>query len=200
MPRSTPSRFWPRARRTRTVKGQHLNILTLECDRDEKDRVTAEFYEAGTLGLIEEDLPDHRCLLQAFFDDATPLGARFSAYGATLRQEEPRDWVEVARAQWQPLLVGERFFLAPAWRDDPAPPGRLRLAMPPGTAYGTGLHSTTQLAMEALERCVHCGDSVLDLGLLSRICGLILAPAAAPACDTGQFPWPRTSGIRRIVW
>jgi hypothetical protein len=28
----------------------------------------------------------------------------------------------------------------------------------------------------------------MDLGLLSRICGAILAPGVVPDCDTGQFP------------
>ncbi len=36
--------------------------------------------------------------------------------------------------------------------------------------------------------------------LLSRICGLILAPAIVPSCDTARFPWPHRCESRRIVW
>ena len=166
-----------------------MNILTLECDRDQKDLLAAELYEAGTLGLIEEDLPDSRCLLRAFFDGETALAQRFSAYGASLRQADEPDWVAAARAQWQPLSVGEQFYLVPAWRDDPAPPGRLRLEMPPGTAFGTGLHPATQLALEALERCVHPGDSVLDLGTGSGILSagaILLGAGQVIACDIDE--------------
>ena len=38
------------------------------------------------------------------------------------------------------------------------------------------------------------------LGLLSRICGLILAPEVFPSCDRGRFPLPRTCESHRIVW
>ena len=63
----------------------------------------AELYEAGTLGVIEEDLPDGRCRLRAFFGEAGPA--------------EGEDWVRVAQSQWQPVAIGERWFLAPAWHD-----------------------------------------------------------------------------------
>jgi len=71
--------------------------------------------------------------------------------GAKLRVEEQRDWVASARELLQPMEVGARFYLAPAWRDDPTPPGRLRITVNPGMAFGTGVHETTQLCMEALK-------------------------------------------------
>jgi ribosomal protein L11 methyltransferase len=170
-----------------------MDIITLECDPGEKDKVIGELYEAGTLGVIEEDLPEGRCRLQAFFEAGTGgagLLSQFSGCGATLRRqearEEARDWAGEARAQWQPLAVGERFFLAPAWRDDPAPAGRLRLEMPPGTAPGTGLHAATQLALEALELCVRPGDCVFDLGTGSGILAAsarLLGAGTVIACD-----------------
>ncbi|RPI18838.1 MAG: hypothetical protein EHM65_01895, partial [Acidobacteriales bacterium] len=166
-----------------------MEVLTLQCDSGEKDKVIGELYDAGTLGVIEEDLPEGHCRLQAFFESDTGgagLLSQFSGYGATLRRQEARDWAGEARAQWQPLVVGERFFLAPAWRDDPAPAGRLRLEMPPGTAPGTGLHAATQLALEALERCVRPGDCVFDLGTGSGILAAsarLLGAGAVIACD-----------------
>ncbi len=42
--------------------------------------------------------------------------------------------------------------------------------------------------------------AAMDVGLLSRICGLILAPAIVPSCDTARFPWPHRCESRRIVW
>ena len=83
--------------------------------------------------------------------------------------EEDRDWVQSARDLLQPMEVGARFFLVPVWRDDPAPEGRLRIAVNPGMAFGTGVHETTQLAIEALERYVRSGMSVLDVGTGSGI-------------------------------
>ena len=48
--------------------------------------------------------------------------------------------------------------------------------------------------------CVDAADSPANFRLLSRICGLTLAPAVSPSCDKGRFPWPCTCESRRIVW
>ena len=69
-----------------------------------------------------------------------------------------------------------------AWSLTPA--GRLRLAIYPGMACGTGRHPATQLALEAIEQYVRPGDSVVDVGTGSGI----LAAAAAlvgAACVVG---------------
>ncbi len=90
--------------------------------------------------------------------------------GARQREEEERDWVQSSRDLLQPMEVGRRFFLVPEWRDDPTPEGRFRIAVNPGMAFGTGVHETTRLCIEALEdylqpgmtraRCRHrIGDS-----------------------------------------
>ncbi len=166
--------------------------VTCECNRVEKDLVAAEFCEAGTLGVIEEDLPDGRYLLKAFFEDdaeASALAARLAPHSVVVRQEATKDWVRVARDQWQPLLAGQRFFLAPPWSNEPAPPGRVRLPMPPGTASGTGLHPATQLALEALERSMLSGDCVLDLGTGSGILSAgarLLGAGKVIACDIDE--------------
>ena len=98
------------------------------------------------------------------------------------------------------MEVGERFFLVPEWRDDPAPAGRFRMVVNPGMAFGTGVHETTRLCLEALERYVRPGMDVLDVGtgsgILARAAGL-LGARRVYACDTdadaveiagGQFP------------
>jgi ribosomal protein L11 methyltransferase len=86
----------------------------------------------------------------------------------------------------QPIEVGERFFLVPEWRDDPAPEGRFRIAVNPGMAFGTGAHETTRLCLEALERHLRPGMDVLDVGtgsgILARAASL-LGARRVWACD-----------------
>jgi ribosomal protein L11 methyltransferase len=67
-------------------------------------------------------------------------------------------------SRWEPLPVGERFFLVPDWRDDAAPPGRLRLVSHAGPAPGSGYHAPTQLALRAMERVARAADDFLDVG------------------------------------
>jgi ribosomal protein L11 methyltransferase len=95
-------------------------------------------------------------------------------YKPEVRREDPVDWGQVSRDAWPPVLVGRRFFLVPPWRSDPTPPGRLRLEMTPGMACGTGHHPATQLCLQAMERYVLPGATVLDVGTGS---GILMAAA-----------------------
>ncbi len=166
--------------------------LKLVCDRTEADLLSAEFYGAGTLGVIEEDLPEGGRRIQAFFHDgkaAAALAKRYVHCRATLCREPAVDWVKVSRSQWQPILIGARLYLTPKWRHDRTPPGRLRLEMPTGTASGTGIHPATQLVLEALDGILRQGDRVLDLGTGSGILSAaasLLGAGAVFACDIDE--------------
>src|ERR1019366_8412729 len=101
--------------------------------------------------------------------------------------EANRDWVQWARDLLQPMEVGARFFLVPQWRDDPTPAGRFRIVVNPGLAFGTGVHETKRLWLEALEEVVKPGARVLDVGtgsgILARAAAL-LGAGKVYACDT----------------
>jgi ribosomal protein L11 methyltransferase len=74
----------------------------------------------------------------------------------------------------------------PEWRDDPAPEGRFRITVNPGLAFGTGVHETTQLCIEALEDYVQPGMTVLDVGTGSGIlreAARLLGAGRTYACD-----------------
>ena len=158
--------------------------LEIECDPEDRDLLIAELWEQGSEGIVELS----NGALRAFFDDAADrrkLRERFP--GAHERQEEERDWVQSAQDLLEPMEVGERFFLVPEWRDDPTPEGRLRIAINPGMAFGTGAHESTQLCIEALEQFVKPGMTVLDVGtgsgILARAAELLGAHRVI-ACDT----------------
>src|SRR5437867_12341653 len=122
--------------------------LEIECDPDDQELLVAELWEHGSAGIVE--LTPRR--VRAFFEDGADRGALLILFpGSTIRIEDPRDWVASARELMQPMEVGKRFFLVPEWRDDPAPAGRFRIAVNPGMAFGTGVHATTRLCIEALE-------------------------------------------------
>ena len=95
--------------------------------------------------------------------------------------------MQSARDLLQPMEVGARFFLVPEWRDDPTPAGRFRIAVNPGMAFGTGVHETTRLCLEALEEFVQPGMRVLDVGTGSGIlaqAARLLGAGKVYACDT----------------
>ena len=82
------------------------------------------------------------------------------------------DWLNNWRKYFKPMPIGERLLINPSWYTDTDPEGRAVLNIDPGLAFGTGKHETTRLCMEAIERYVHEGDSVLDVGCGSGILGI----------------------------
>ena len=157
-----------------------MHILTLTCTARDKDLLISNLWDRSTEGIIEEG--DQ---IQAFFAEQFDA-AEFAAFSPQWKLAEERDWVSETQQAWKPFAVGERFFLVPAWLDDPAPEGRLRLTIHPGLAFGTGADTTTQLCLEALERHLRAGDHVLDLGTGTGIlaeAALLLGAASVAACD-----------------
>jgi len=159
--------------------------LEIDFDPDERDLLIAELWEHGSAGIVE--LSPSR--LRAFFEaDRNALLALYP--GSTLREEEDRDWVQSARDLLQPMEVGDRFYLVPEWRDDPTPPGRFRIVVNPGMAFGTGVHDTTRLCLEALEHYLRPGMRVLDVGTGSGIlarAATLLGAERVYACDTDRI-------------
>src|SRR2546425_1113485 len=158
--------------------------LEIKCDPEDHDLLIAELWEEGSEGIVEVS----PALVRAFFDDAADRRALRDRFpGARERQEEARDWVQSARDLLQPMEVGHRFYLVPEWRDDPAPDGRFRIVINPGMAFGTGVHETTQLCMEALEDYLKPGMTMLDVGTGSGIlaeAARLLGARRVHACDT----------------
>ena len=158
--------------------------LEIECDPDDRELLIADLWDHHSAGIVE--LSNAR--VRAFFEDDEDYSELLQLFpGARMRIEENRDWVKSARDLMQPMEVGARFFLVPEWRDDPTPAGRLRIAVNPGMAFGTGVHETTRLCLEALEEFVKPGARVLDVGTGSGIlaqAAALLGAGKVYGCDT----------------
>jgi ribosomal protein L11 methyltransferase len=169
--------------------------LELTCLEEDVDLLTAELWEAGTIGIRELQVGGGRTLLIAGFAEQ-PLfdfEARLARYAPRWRKEEDIDWVEHTQQSWPGRMVGKHLYLCPPWAVDKAPPDRLRIVHTPGMACGTGEHPCTQLALEALERTVQQGWSVADIGSGSgilTIVALLLGAGCALAADTDASAMP----------
>ena len=158
--------------------------LEIDCDPEDRDLLIAELWEQGSAGIVELNTQTVRSF---FEDDVNRAGLLKLFPGARHRQEETRDWVQSSRDLLQPMEVGKRFYLVPEWREDAAPEGRFRIEVNPGMAFGTGVHETTQLCIEALEDYLRPGMSVLDVGTGSGIlakAAKLLGAGTVTACDT----------------
>ena len=82
-----------------------------------------------------------------------------------------KDWSEAWKQHYQPIAIGKRLMIVPAWMEVDTQ-GRIPIRMDPGMAFGTGAHPTTQLCLEAIEGCYTEGfnpQTVIDLGCGSGI-------------------------------
>ena len=79
-----------------------------------------------------------------------------------------QNWMAAWKDQYQPLKVGQRLAILPAWAENPYP-NRTPIRINPGMAFGTGTHPTTQLCLELMETRVGPDTDVIDVGCGSGI-------------------------------
>jgi ribosomal protein L11 methyltransferase len=162
--------------------------LRIECAAEDVERLSAELWDQGAVGIQELDYGDSTVLLIAFetTEHQSELLQRYVALSPDWERLEDTDWVAQTQESWPARCVGERLFLAPPWSEEPTPPGRLRVVHNPGLACGTGEHQCTQLALLALEHTVTPGTHVLDIGTgsgLLAIAALRLGASLAIGAD-----------------
>ena len=95
------------------------------------------------------------------------------------------DWANAWKASYHLLHIGRHFLVIPAWQlDEVQPePGDRPIILDPGMAFGTGLHPSTQLCLEAIEEIVQPGQRVLDAGCGSGILSIAAARLGATRID-----------------
>jgi ribosomal protein L11 methyltransferase len=145
--------------------------------------------DADTLG--GADLPAGHARLRLFVPPARvePSEAALRAALGDVpigREDVPeQDWNAVWRAHYAAVDIDDRLRVEPAWLRTEEPPGRVHIAIDPGSAFGTGTHETTRLALRALLGALPAGTStpagrLLDVGAGSAILGIAAARLGVP--------------------
>ena len=143
-----------------------------------------DLWEHGTTGILEDEAG-----LKAFFENDSDLTSIQKVWADVIIQggaalSLPTQTFDLDN--WDPILIGERFIVAPSWVATLPQPGRFRLAIDSHAAFGTGRHESTQLMIEALERYVRSGETVVDIGCGSGILGMAaryLCTGLVLSCD-----------------
>ncbi len=121
-----------------------------------------------------EDTPQLRQRLEEILYH---MGRLYPIPPPTFRQLKEEDWANAWKAHYHPFRIGNKIWIQPSWIEngivadsgDFAQTDDVVLVLDPGMAFGTGLHPTTQMCLQALERTVQSGNSVLDVGTGSGI-------------------------------
>ena len=93
------------------------------------------------------------------------------------------DWANSWKQYFKPLVVSDRLIICPTWEKPPSANVRKVLYIDPGMAFGTGGHHTTRLVLEAMERRIKGGETVLDVGCGSGILSIAALLLGAERAD-----------------
>ena len=87
-------------------------------------------------------------------------------------QTEDKDWINNWKEYFHQFSVDD-ILIVPSWEEaSPEDADKLILHIDPGTAFGTGMHETTQLVHRQITKHLQKGDEVLDIGTGSGILGI----------------------------
>jgi ribosomal protein L11 methyltransferase len=107
------------------------------------------------------------------------LGQAYPVAEPIVRTIAEEDWAEAWKRQYHRLRVGRGIVIVPAWEAYTPGPGETIVHMEPGMAFGTGLHPTTRLCLQELEKHLKPGLAVLDVGTGSGILAIAAAKLGA---------------------
>jgi ribosomal protein L11 methyltransferase len=146
------------------------------------DDTIAAMWEFGTAGIIEEP----GCI-RAFFELKYQAEAAAAALDGVVNEaNDTSDTQLAADDEWDPIIVGERFYIASSSCKLDTPAGRLSVTVDAQSAFGSGRHESTQLMLQALEILLKEGMVVGDIGCGSgilAIAALLLRAGTVFACD-----------------
>ena len=114
------------------------------------------------------------------------------------REVDEADWAESWKEHFHVLHLGKRLVVKPSWRKHHRTGDEVIIDLDPGMAFGTGLHPTTRLCLQAIEERadrsplgrtldVGCGSGILSIAAVklgaTRALGVDIDPIAIEATD-----------------
>ena len=88
-------------------------------------------------------------------------------------QTEDKDWINNWKQYFHQFYVND-ILIVPSWEEVKAEDkDKMILHIDPGTAFGTGMHETTQLVIRQLKKYVTPDTEMLDVGTGSGILGIV---------------------------
>ncbi|MGG3841899.1 50S ribosomal protein L11 methyltransferase [Anoxybacillus kestanbolensis] len=98
----------------------------------------------------------------------------------TISEVNEEEWATAWKKYYNPVKISERFTIVPTWETyEPVSSDELIIELDPGMAFGTGTHPTTVMCIQALEKTVKEGDTVVDVGTGSGILSIAAAMLGA---------------------
>lgn len=123
---------------------------------------------------LEED-EDKEKMLQAVRGELKEIGTYVNVGSMEIEesQTEDVDWVNNWKQYFHQFTIDD-VLIIPSWEDvQPEDEDKMIIHIDPGTAFGTGMHETTQLCIRQIKKYVTEDTEILDVGCGSGILGML---------------------------
>ncbi|MCL2283753.1 MAG: 50S ribosomal protein L11 methyltransferase [Fibromonadales bacterium] len=160
------------------VESDNLNYYLIGfCKIEDYELESFKLFEAGIVSLEELEAETDGDVAFKFYtsskDERDRIAALFSHLNFECGEEEAKDWDLWWRERQTPVKVSDGLWVRPPWVNFSAPnAGCAVLALEAKTAFGTGEHSSTALAVQLMEKTDLKNKSVLDIGTGTGILSL----------------------------
>lgn len=154
------------------TKGMFIDILPDVGPDDGTAKVSFYLEDLNDLERILREIEEGLDDLSQFVD----VGDRT----ITTSETEDKDWINNWKEFFKPFTVDD-ILIKPTWETIPEEhKDKLLIQIDPGTAFGTGMHETTQLCIRQLRKYVTGQSKILDVGTGSGILGIAAIKLGAP--------------------
>lgn len=123
---------------------------------------------------LDED-EDKEALLERVREELEELRSFMDIGECTITesQTEDKDWINNWKQYFHQFYVDD-ILIIPSWEEvKPEDENKMIIHIDPGTAFGTGMHETTQLCMRQLKKYVTEDTQMLDVGTGSGILSIV---------------------------
>lgn len=123
---------------------------------------------------LEED-EDKERMLASVREELAEIGTYVNVGAAEIEesQTEDVDWVNNWKQYFHQFTIDD-VLIIPSWEDvQPEDEDKMIIHIDPGTAFGTGMHETTQLCIRQIKKYVTEDTEILDVGCGSGILGML---------------------------
>ena len=165
------------------MKVMYVDLLPDEIAPDDgKAKIHCYFDEEENLENVTLKIQEMLHRLSGFMD----IGEGTISFDKT--KEE--DWVNNWKKFFKPIQLDEQIVIKPTWETLENPKeDTIVIEIDPGTAFGTGMHETTQLCIRQIRKYVTEETQILDVGCGSGILGMLaLKFGAAHSVGTDLDP------------
>ena len=143
-----------------------------------------ELQDNGTVVVEDEekDPEELKAEIQAELDELKDFNLDIGEGTIETESTEDIDWINNWKQYFHQFYIDD-ILVIPSWEEiEPEDKDRMVLHIDPGTAFGTGMHETTQLCIRQLRKYVTPETELLDVGTGSGILSIIALMFGAKHC------------------